>query len=89
MQRLYQRVGLTTPQFTLDAPLGTGDNWTGYQYMAETIEMLKAPMRQRGIVLPAEIDTSDLAEQIRKEAVENKAVIVLPAIIGAWSRKPA
>ena len=89
MQRLYQRVGLPAPQLTLDAPLGTGDNWTGYQYMAETIKMLEAPMRQRGVVLPAEIDMSNLAEQICKEAVDNQAVIVLPAIIGAWSRKPA
>ena len=88
MQHLYQRVGLTTPQFTFDAPIGTGHNWTGYQYIAETVEMLKAPMQQRGIALPAEIGTSDLAERIRKEAVANNAVIVLPAIIGAWSRKP-
>ena len=88
MQHLYQRVGLTTPQFTFDAPIGTGNNWTGYQYIAETVEMLKAPMQQRGIALPAEIGTSDLAEKIRKEAVEKNAVIILPAIIGAWSRKP-
>jgi SAM-dependent methyltransferase len=88
MQHLYQRVGLDTPQLTLDAPLGTGSNWTGYQYLAETVEMLEIPMQQRGIALPAEIGTSDLAEKIRQEAVENNAVIVLPAIIGAWSRKP-
>lgn len=89
MQRLYQRVGLPAPQLTLDAPLGTGDNWTGYQYLAETFEMFETLMRPRGILPPAEIDLSGLAEQIRKEAVDHQAVIVLPAIIGAWSRKPA
>jgi ubiquinone/menaquinone biosynthesis C-methylase UbiE len=88
MQHLYQRVGLNTPQFTFDAPIGTGNNWAGYQYLAETIEMLESPMQQRGIALPTEISTSGLAERIRKEVVENNAVIVLPAIIGAWSRKP-
>ncbi|MFN8459272.1 MAG: methyltransferase domain-containing protein [Anaerolineae bacterium] len=88
MQHLYQRVGLTTPQFTFDASIGTGNNWTGYQHLAETIEMLKPLMHQRGIALPAEIATSDLAEKIRQEVVENNAVIILPAIIGAWSRKP-
>jgi ubiquinone/menaquinone biosynthesis C-methylase UbiE len=88
MQHLYRRVGLTTPQFTFDAPMGMGNSWTGYQFIAETVEMLKPLMQQRGIALPAEIGTSDLAEKIRKEAVENNAVIVLPAIIGAWSRKP-
>ena len=89
MQRLYQHVGLPAPQLTLDAPLGTGANWTGYQYLAETVEMLLPPMRQLGIAMPADVDTSDLAERLRKEAVENDAVIVLPAIIGAWSRKPS
>ena len=88
LQHLYQHAGLTTPQFTFDAPIGTGYNWTGYQFLAETIQMQKAPMQQRGIALPAEFDTPDLAEKIRKEAVENNAVIVLPAIIGAWSHKP-
>jgi len=89
LPHLYQRAGLPAPQLTLDAPLGTGNDWTGYQYLAETVEMLETPMRQRGIALPAEINTSTLAEQIRKEAVDNQAVIVLPTIIGAWSRKAA
>lgn len=87
MQQLYHQVGLPAPQLTLDAPLGTGDDWTGYQFLAETVEMLLPRMRQLGIVMPGEVDMSNLAERIRKEAVENQAVIVLPAIIGAWSRK--
>jgi len=89
MQQLYQNVGLPAPHLTLDAPLGAGADWTGYQYLAETIEMLLPPMRQLGIVVPADVDTADLAERLRREAVENQAVIVLPAIIGASSRKPS
>lgn len=89
MQQLYQQVGLPAPQLTLDAPVGTGANWTGYQFLAETVEMLLPPMQQLGIVMPADMDTSNLAERVRKEAMENKAVIVLPAIVGAWSRKPS
>jgi hypothetical protein len=38
--------------------------------IARQVKMLETPMRQRGIALPAEIDTSTLAEQIRKEAVD-------------------
>lgn len=88
MPHLYRRAGLPLPQLTLDAPLGTGSDWGGYQYLAETVAMLEQPMQQRGMVLPAEIDAPDLADRIRQEAVEHNAVIVLPAIIGAWSRKP-
>lgn len=89
LQQLYQHIGLPAPQFTLDAPLGTGASWTGYQFLAETFEMLLLRMQQLGIVVPADVDTSHLAERIRTEAVENQAVIVLPAIVGAWSSKPA
>lgn len=90
MHQLYQEAGLPPPQLTLEAPLGTGHGWTGYQFMAETAEMVMPRMQQLGMVVPAEImDISSLAERIRKEAVENNAVIVLPAIIGAWSRKPS
>ncbi len=88
MHQLYQQVGLPVPHFTLDAPLGTGSDWTGYQFMAETAEMLLPRMQQLGMVVPAEIkDTANLAERIRKEVIDNEAVLVLPAIIGAWSRK--
>ena len=89
LPQLYQRAGLPAPQLSLDAPIGTGPGWTGYQYLAETVAMLEPPMRQRGLALPAGIDLSTLAEQIRREALENNAVIVLPALIGAWSIKPA
>src|SRR5439155_27123365 len=34
MHQLLQQVGLPAPQLTLDAPLGTGNGWTGYQYLA-------------------------------------------------------
>jgi ubiquinone/menaquinone biosynthesis C-methylase UbiE len=89
MQKLYQRVGLPAPQLTCDVPLGTGEYWTGYQYLAETLEMLEAPMRHRGISMPAEFDPSTLAERIQKEAADHQAAIILPAIFGAWSRTPA
>lgn len=88
MHQLYQQVGLPTPQLTLDAPLGTGSDWTGYQYLAETFAMMMPALQQRGIMPAAQIDTANLAERMRQEALENQAVIVLPAVIGAWSRKP-
>lgn len=88
MHRLYEEAGLAPPQLTLNAPVGTGPDWTGYQYLAETAEMVMPRMRELGMVVPAEVrDTSTLSERIRREAMENQAVIVLPAIVGAWSRK--
>ncbi len=88
LHRLYQEVGLVPPQLTLQAPLGTGREWTGYEFIAETMAMLKPRMEQLGIAIPDELtDAASLAERIRDEAVENNAVIVLPACVGAWSRK--
>jgi hypothetical protein len=70
MQQLYQEVGLPAPHLTLDAPLGAGADWIGYQYLAETVEMLLPPVRQLGIIVPADLDTSDFTERIRKETME-------------------
>jgi SAM-dependent methyltransferase len=87
MPRLFQEVGLRPPRMTFDAPLGTGPEWSGYRMIAETVGMLLPRMQQLGVVPPVEVDIAKLAEQIRDEAVEHQAVIVLPAIIGAASRK--
>ncbi len=69
MPHLYQRAGLPLPQLTLEAPLGTGSDWAGHQYLTDTVGMLEKPMQQRGTGLPAEIGTPDLADRTRHEAV--------------------
>ncbi len=90
LPRLYHQVGLPPPQLTLESPLGTGRDWAGYQFIAETTAMLMPHMQQLGRPVPPEIlDTSSLADRIRQEVIENQAVVILPAIIGAWSRKPS
>lgn len=87
MPRLYREIGMPPPQLTFDAPVGTGANWTGYEYIAETVEMLVPRMKESGIQLDG-VELANLADQLRREAVAKEAVIVLPAIIGAWSHKP-
>ncbi len=88
MPQLYHEVGLQPPQLTLDHPLGTGPDWSGYEFITQTVDLLSPRMRQVGMVVPPELaDTSTLAARIRAEAVENGAVIVLPGLVGAWSRK--
>jgi SAM-dependent methyltransferase len=89
LHRLYQEAGLFPPQFTLHAPIGAGPSWTGYQFIAETVGMVTPLMQKMGVAVPDQVgDIPSLAEQIRNEAVAKDAVIILPALIGAWSRKP-
>lgn len=87
MPGLYREVGLPPPQLSFDAPIGAGANWTGYEFIAETTQMLAPRLRELGVSLDG-IDLGNLAAQLRQGAVEKGSVMVLPAIIGAYSRKP-
>lgn len=90
--RLFQvflDAGLPAPELRLEAPMGGGPDWPGYEYLAETLRSLM-PMLQRIIqVDPATIDVDTLAERLCAEAVEHRAVDILPVVVGAWTRKAA
>jgi hypothetical protein len=85
--------GLLAPQVRLDAPIGGGADWTGYEYLADTMRSL-LPFLQRMGVAPAADDENGwgdietLADRLRDEAVGQQGVQVLPFLIGAWARKP-
>jgi SAM-dependent methyltransferase len=84
--RLYLEAGLAAPNLTLDAPIGGGPAWAGYDHIAETIGMLAPLLPQMGSLDSGEIDVAALAARLRREAVERSALIMLPAVVGAWAR---
>ena len=46
-------------------------------------------LQQTNAVDPAEVQIDTLAERLRREVVEHRAVQMLPIMFGAWARKPA
>ncbi len=87
--RLYQAylaAGLPAPGLRLEAPIGGGPDWPGYEYVAETLRSL-LPMLERMTGLdPDEVQIETLADRLREDAVGGGRVQLLPIVIGAWAR---
>ncbi|HMR68002.1 MAG TPA: class I SAM-dependent methyltransferase [Anaerolineae bacterium] len=88
LYQTYLAAGLPEPQLRLEAPIGGGPNWPGYDYVADTVRSLLPMLEQRGRVTAVELDLETLAERLRAEVVGQGGVQMLPIIIGAWTRKP-
>jgi SAM-dependent methyltransferase len=78
--------GLRPPQMVAAARLEGGAQAPIYDYLANTLRSL-LPMAERfGVATAAEVDIDGVAERLRREAVENNACIMLPPLVGAWTR---
>ena len=89
--KLYQAfmdAGLPAPQLHLDAPVGGGPGWAGYDYIAESIRSILPLMLKLGIATAAEVDIDSLAARFRDEVVSQHGVVMLPTFVGAWARTP-
>jgi ubiquinone/menaquinone biosynthesis C-methylase UbiE len=94
LYRTFLDAGLLTPQVRLDAPIGGGADWPGYEYLADTMRSLLPFLERMGVAPAADSgngwgDINTLAERLRDEAVGQQGVQILPFLIGAWARKPA
>jgi SAM-dependent methyltransferase len=87
--KTYQNVGLPVPELMLEAVIGGGPEWPGYEYLAGTLRNLVPALERMGLVRPGEVDLDTLAGRIRDDVVSQQGVYMLPMMIGAWTRKPA
>jgi SAM-dependent methyltransferase len=88
LYRTYLDAGLPEPQLRLDTPVGGGEDWPGYAYVADTVRSLLPMMEQMGVVSAEDVDIETLADRLRAEALELRGVQMLPIVMGAWARKP-
>jgi SAM-dependent methyltransferase len=85
----YLDAGLPAPQLRLEAPIGGGPDWPGYEYTAETLRSLLPALQRFTGVDAADVGIDTLAERMRQDAVGGRRVQMLPMMIGAWARRPA
>jgi len=81
--------GLPEPQMTSAAVVGGGVDSPIYDYIANTARSLLPMMERLGVATAAEVEIDTAAERVRQETIENNACIVLPPLIGAWTRTSA
>jgi len=87
--RVYQEAGLPGPELRMEAPIGGGPDWPGYEYVAETLRSLLPMLQQTNGLDPAEVQIDTLADRIRADALAGGRVQQLPMTVGAWARKAA
>jgi hypothetical protein len=85
--RLFAEAGLPAPEMHLDAAVGGGPDWAGYDYMASLIRTLLPRIVQFGIATPEEVGVDTLAERLRAEVVGQHGVVTTWSFITAWARK--
>jgi ubiquinone/menaquinone biosynthesis C-methylase UbiE len=88
LRRVFLDAGLPEPQVHLEAPMGGGADWEGYEYIAETLRMAAPILLKLGIAEADEIDPGTFASRLRAETVRQRGVIRLAPNVLAWSRKP-
>jgi ubiquinone/menaquinone biosynthesis C-methylase UbiE len=85
---LFLQAGLPAPSLRLDVLIGGGPEFQAYELMAGVIQSLLPVMERIGIVTAADVNVQTLATRMREEVVTAKGIVLSPALIGAWSRKP-
>jgi ubiquinone/menaquinone biosynthesis C-methylase UbiE len=83
----FVQAGLPEPHLRMDAPAGGGAGWPGFRYVAETMRSLAPFLERLGLVQADEIDIDTLADRLRAEVMAVDGIQILPAVVGAWTRR--
>lgn len=82
----FVQAGLQVPFLRHDAPVGGGETWPGYAYLADTVRSLLPFLVQVGAAAPDQVDLETLEDRLRAEVVQRNGIQILPPLIGAWAR---
>ncbi|HEY9391787.1 MAG TPA: class I SAM-dependent methyltransferase [Mycobacteriales bacterium] len=85
---MFVAAGLPEPKLRMDAYMGGGPNWTGYQVMAELVRSLLPNIVEFGIATAEQVDVDTLAERLRADIVGGGGSVVGWSFATAWARKP-
>ena len=81
----FLEAGLPEPKMELNAPVGGGSRWGGYEFAAGTLKTLLPLVERFGIATAEEVGVETLAERLREEMVESGGVGKPPEMVSAWA----
>src|SRR5262249_50906748 len=85
----FLAAGLPPPQMVAAARVEGSEQSPVYDYLADVLRSLLPMAERTSVATAAEVDIDTMAERLRREAVANDACIMLPPLIGAWTRLPS
>ena len=86
LYRTFIDAGLPPPQMIIGARVEASSDSLGYQIIAQVVKSLLPVMEKLGIANEKEVQIETLAQRLRDEVLSRGAVIVLPPLVGAWTR---
>ncbi len=86
LYRTFVEAGLPPPQMIMGARVEGSPDSLGYQIVAQVVKSLLPVMEKLGVANEKEIQIETLAQRLRDEVISRGAVIVLPPLVGAWTR---
>lgn len=84
----FVAAGLPGPQMQLDAIVGGGPDFVGYQMWAAVLRSLLPVLERCGVATAAEVGIDTLADRLRAEVVAGGGCLVGPPVFGACARRP-
>ena len=88
LRRAFLGAGLPEPRMELNAPVGGGPRWGGYEFAAGTLRTLLPLVERFGIATAEEVAVDTLAERLREQMVASGGVGKPPEMVSAWAPKP-
>jgi ubiquinone/menaquinone biosynthesis C-methylase UbiE len=88
LYRAFQAAGLGAPQMTVQAPLGGGEGWAGYDWVAASMAALLPVLERKGIARAEDVAPESLAARSRAEVEQMGEPVMLMPLVTAWARKP-
>jgi 2-polyprenyl-3-methyl-5-hydroxy-6-metoxy-1,4-benzoquinol methylase len=86
LYRTFVEAGLPPPQMVMGARVEGSSDSLGYQIVAQVVKSLLPVMEKLGVANEKEVQIETLAQRLRDEVISRGAVIVLPPLVGAWTR---
>lgn len=85
----FGAAGLPAPDMVAAGRVEGSPQSPVYGYLADVVRSLLPMAERHGVATAAEVGVDGLAERLRAEAVVNNACIMLPPLVGAWTRTRA
>ncbi|HXX21060.1 MAG TPA: class I SAM-dependent methyltransferase [Candidatus Acidoferrum sp.] len=89
LPRIFYEAGLGWPDTSLHLVMGSGEEFDGYGFWADTVRSLLPLTEKFGIATAAEVDVATVAERLRRELGGIKSSLICAVHVGAWVRTPA
>jgi SAM-dependent methyltransferase len=83
---IFVAAGLPQPAVTMDAIVGSGEGFLGYEWAVAALRGLLPAAVRLGVATEEEIDIETLGARLQAEARDLQPVIVCPPFVGAWAR---